>query len=131
MPGFRIQVNSSVWIEFLDKPPKTVEVLLTNPAICCHPFIVGELVVGDLGKRHELIKILKTIRKLQTITDEKVVDFIREKKLYGRGIGYIDCHLLASIYEARNTYVWTSDKRFRAAATELEVAFLPDKDYES
>ena len=85
--------------------------------------MIGELVVGDLGRRRTLISALQAVPKLNVVKDPDVVEFVRNKKLAGRGIGYIDCHLLASVYFERETYLWTSDKRLRSASVELGVAY--------
>ena len=119
----RVLIDTSVWIEFLEKQAAAIDSLLTNVAVRCHPFVIGELVVGDLGRRRKLISALGTVRQLDVVEDEDVVEFVRNKKLAGRGIGYIDCHLLASVYFDRPTYLWTSDKRLRSAAVELGIAY--------
>ena len=116
-------IDTSVWIEFLEKQARAIDSLIPNGALRCHPFVIGELVVGDLGRRTTLISALKAVRQLHVVKDADVVEFVRDKKLAGRGIGYIDCHLLASVYFERQTYLWTSDKRLRSAAVELGVAY--------
>lgn len=123
MSSYKLLVDSSVWIEFLDNQTGAINSLLPNPSLCSHPFIVGELVVGNLGSRSKLISALQTVNKLSTIEDDAVVRFVRKYKLGGRRIGYIDCHLLASVFIDGNTFLWTSDKRLRSAAVELGVAF--------
>ncbi len=119
----KLLVDSSVWIEFLDEQTGAIDSLLANPSLCSHPFVVGELVVGDLGRRSKLISALQTINRIGSIKDDDVVRFVRKNKLQGRRIGYIDCHLLASVCFEGNTFLWTSDKRLRTAAVELRVAF--------
>ena len=123
MSSYKLLVDSSVWIEFLDNQTGAIDSLLANPSLCSHPFVVGELVVGDLGSRSKLISALQTVNKLRIIEDDDVVRFVRKNKLEGRRIGYIDCHLLASVFIDGNTFLWTSDKRLRSAAVELRVAF--------
>ena len=85
--------------------------------------MIGELVVGDIGLRRKLALAIQAVPKLNVAKDEAVVEFVRNKKLAGRGIGYIDCHLLASVYFERETYLWTSDKWLRCAAVDLGVAY--------
>ena len=118
-----ILIDTAIWIEFLEKQAGAIDSLLPDATTRCHPFVIGELVVGDFGRRRSLISALHTVRHLNVVKDEDVVEFVRDKKLAGRGIGYIDCHLLASVYFEPQTYLWTSDKRLRSAAIELGVAF--------
>lgn len=119
-----------MFVESMDKQAVEIDSLLIQPVLCCHPFVVGELVVGDFGKRRKVISVLQNVNNISTVRDEDVVEFIREKKLFGRGIGYIDCHLLASVFKEGNTFIWKSDKRFRRATIELGLAFLPESDYD-
>lgn len=85
--------------------------MAVHPNSRCHPFIVGEFSVGNLAGRQDFIEALKTVEKLEIIDDDKVLEFNLKKKLYSRGIGYIDYHLVASAYSIPNTLIWTHDKR--------------------
>lgn len=99
--------------------------MLTNPAVICHPFVIGELAVGDTGTRTEFLLALQTINQLKVENDSDVLKFLKVNKLQARGIGYIDCHLLASAVSDSNTIIWTFDKRFRSAASRLGVGLRP------
>ncbi len=70
--------------------------MLANPTVICHPFIIGELVVGDTGTRSKLLRTLQTIYQLKVENDHEVLRFLKENKLQAREICYTDCHLLAS-----------------------------------
>ena len=69
---------------------------------------------------------LETIVQLKVEYDPDVIAFLKENRLQARGIGYIDCHLLASAISASNTFIWTFDKRFYRVASQLGVAYNPD-----
>ena len=119
-------IDTSIWIDLFEKGNDAINRLIMGPSVCCHPFVIGEISVGNLGNRNEFISALHTIRQLNIIPEMKVLKFIREKKLYGRGIGYIDCHLLASVISVPHTVVWTIDKKFHSAASQLGVAYTSD-----
>jgi hypothetical protein len=51
-----------------------------------------------------------------------VVEFVRDRRLHGRGIGWIDAHLLASALVGRQK-LWTIDPRLAVLARELGVAY--------
>jgi hypothetical protein len=54
--------------------------------------------------------LLQAIPHIPLISDSEVLHFINEKKLYGKGIGWIDAHLLALSYE-NNCSLFTLDKK--------------------
>jgi hypothetical protein len=90
-----------------------------------HPFVIGELALGSL--RHPE-RVLSEARKLPSITvaiDEEVLEFIRRNSLSGAGIGYVDAHLLVAAQLTPNTSLWTFDRRLRAIADRLGLAFKP------
>jgi hypothetical protein len=51
-----------------------------------------------------------------------VLHLVREEALFGRGIGYVDVHLLASIRLSPGTLLWTRDRRLREVAAWLGLA---------
>lgn len=118
-------VDTSVWIKFIDDEPALLAEVLANPAVICHFFVIGELAVGDTGTRSKLLRALQTIYQLKVEKDPDVLRFLKENKIQARGIGYIDCHLLASAVSDSNTNIWTFDKRFHAAASQLGVGLPP------
>ena len=125
MPLARVLVDISVWIDLFGQGKEAIQRVISHRDACCHPFVVGEFAVGNLGNRHNLIKLLKKMYKARVMADDDVLKLVKNKKLHGRGIGYIDCHLLASAYFGAETTIWTLDKRLYAAATELGVAYNP------
>jgi hypothetical protein len=93
-----VLVDTSVWIDhFRRENPELIKFLL-NDQVVCHPFIVGELACGNFKNRSEILSLLQALPRIPLISDSEVLSFINEKKLYGKGIGWIDAHLLASIY---------------------------------
>lgn len=120
-----VLVDTSVWIRFLaDKEPYAGELsrLLAFDDVAGHELIAGELLVGDRGGRLDLLASYDQIHQAATVPHREVIDFARHRKLNGRGIGWIDVHLLASALVSR-VRLWTADSRLEAAASELGIAY--------
>ena len=116
-----VLVDTSVWVAHLRQGAIELEALLHGGRVVCHPFIVGELACGNLGNRSEIISLLQRLPEAIRAGHEEVMHFIENHGLMGKGLGYIDMHLLAA---ARLTGVplWTLDKRLNEVAKELGVA---------
>ena len=94
----------------------------------CHPMIVGELACGNLPERAFALRRLRNLQQAQLVDDDTLLTFIEQHKLHGRGIGYVDTHLLASAKLGNARWLWTRDKRLNAAAADLGVAYpAPDQ----
>ena len=85
--------------------------------------IVGELACGNLPERAFALRRLKNLQQTQVVDETNLLSFIERKKLFGRGIGYVDTHLLASVSLGNARWLWTRDKRLHAAAEGLGVAY--------
>lgn len=118
-----ILVDTSIWIDHLRTGSPALVSLLETGQCCCHPFVIGELACGNLGKRREILGLLQSLPSLNAATDEETLFFIEQHRLMGRGIGYVDAHLLAAtaINAAR---IWTRDKRLGDIAETLGLAYL-------
>lgn len=88
-----------------------------------HPYVLGELACGNLENRREMLRLLGNLPMAPTATEHEVLEFIERRALMGRGIGYIDVHLLASALLNGTVRLWTRDKRLAQVAAELELAF--------
>ncbi len=126
MSTSQLLIDSSVWIDHFEIKDISVTDLLKLPNICCHPYIVGEVAIGNLGNRNEVLETMKGLPTVEVARQDFVLKFVRQRKLYGKGIGFVDCHLLASTQITPNTLLWTSDKRLKRMASELGVAYLPN-----
>jgi hypothetical protein len=119
-----VLVDTSVWIRFLaNRAPYAQELdrLLALDEVAGHELVYGELLIGDVGGRHTLLAGYEQIHQLRTVPHAEVVDFVRSRKLHGRGLGWIDVHLLASALVGRSR-LWTADSRLAAIAAELGIA---------
>ena len=120
-----VLVDTSVWIRFLSNqsPFATgLDRLLGRGEVWGHEFVYGELLIGDRGGRRQLLADYALMHQAPVAPHRDVVQFVRERRLHGRGIGWIDTHLLASALVGRLA-LWTADPRLAAAAKELDVAY--------
>ena len=90
--------------------------------VMCHPFIIGELACGNLKNRNEIISLLQSLPLAPTIEFDEFIFFIDRNHLMGKGVGFVDVYLLASAQLA-GIPLWTSDKRLKSAADQLELTF--------
>lgn len=118
-----ILVDTSVWIDHLRSGEPTLAAALEGGQVMMHPFVIGELACGNLANRSEVLELLGDLPAAPTATNPETLNFIERRALMGRGIGYIDVHLLASAVLSGDGRLWTRDWRLAAAATELELAF--------
>jgi predicted nucleic acid-binding protein len=91
-------------------------------AVLAHPFVIGELALGNLRQRDIVLSALSDLPRTSIATDVEVLHFINRHALFGRGIGYIDAHLLAAVQLTAGAELWTKDKRLHGAAVELGLA---------
>lgn len=119
-----ILVDTSIWIDHLRRGSPALAALLENEAVCTHDFVIGELACGNLRNRAELLGLLQSLPRLSAATEDETLFFIEQQHLMGRGIGYIDAHLLAAAV-IRNIPIWTKDKRLMAIAEEKTWAYAP------
>ena len=90
--------------------------------VCIHPQIVGELACGSLQSRRAVLDLLQALPGVTVASDSEALRFIESASLMGRGIGYIDVHLLAAC-KLSGARLWTRDKRLRQVAQELDLAW--------
>ena len=120
-----VLVDTSVWIRFLaGRTPYAAELvgLLSRDEVSGHDFVYGELLIGDKGGRATLLAEYAQMYRAPLVHHRDVVAFIRERRLHGRGIGWIDAHLLASALVGR-LKLWTADPRLATVARELTVSY--------
>jgi predicted nucleic acid-binding protein len=119
-----ILADTSIWIDHFRKADPVLESLLIAPQVCAHPFIIGELALGQLRQRQLIVDSLKHLPQSPLMEEAEVLAFIDAAHLSGSGIGYIDAHLLASARLADHR-LWTRDRKLSAAAKRLDLAFSP------
>ena len=117
-----ILVDSSVWIDHLRATDRALAALLDRAQVLAHPFVVGELSLGILGQRRAILDALQGLPQAIVAKDSEALAFIDRHALHGRGIGYIDAHLLTSARLTADAALWTRDKRLQAVAAEFGIA---------
>lgn len=117
-----ILVDTSIWVHHLRRGEARLKSLLLGGQVSCHPFIVGELACGTLRNRREILSLLAALPLAPTAEHEEVLSLIESRSLHGRGIGWIDAHLIASALLSRSP-LWTLDGRLRAVASSLGISY--------
>jgi len=117
-----IMADTSVWVDHLRKGDATLLELLGKNQICIHPFITGEIALGHLKNRKTILRALQGLPNVSVATNDEVMHFIGQRNLYGKGIGFVDVHLLAAVQQAGNCSIWARDKRLSSVADSLQLA---------
>jgi predicted nucleic acid-binding protein len=121
-----VLVDTSVWIRSLaNRAPYRAELdrLLTLDRVAGHELVYGELLIGDRGGRRNLLAAYERMNQADVVPNADVIAFVRKRGLHGRGVGWIDAHLLASAVVGR-LRLWTADSPLFAIASELGVAYV-------
>jgi predicted nucleic acid-binding protein len=122
-----ILADTSVWVAHLRDAHPVLAGLLEEGSVLMHPVVIGELACGNLRNRDEVLDLLQSLPGVPAASDAEALTFIERHRLMGRGVGYLDVHLLASTALAHGARIWTHDARMRAAAARLFLAFEPDR----
>lgn len=117
-----ILVDTSVWIDHLRTGEEHLVAALNAGRVLVHPFVIGELACGNLRQRDEVLRLLHGLPQAPVASQDEVLFFIANNALSGRGIGFIDAHLLASTVIEGTSRLWTADKRLRRVAAGLGLA---------
>jgi predicted nucleic acid-binding protein len=117
-----ILADTSVWIDYLRQGEPSLAEQLSQENILMHGMVLGELAIGNFKNRQLLLKQWKALPFVQTAADTQVLDFIETHQLMGKGVGWIDLHLLTAVSLAGTVQLWTRDKRLRNIAERLNLA---------
>jgi predicted nucleic acid-binding protein len=96
--------------------------LLDAGQVILHPFVIGELALGNLPERKQTLRDLHDLPQIAVATAEEVLLLIDQHRLFGSGIGYVDAHLIAAIQINPAVHLWTRDKRLTAIADRMAIA---------
>jgi hypothetical protein len=118
-----ILVDTSVWVDHLHHSDGRLSAALDSGEVLVHPFVIGEIACGNLGNRAEVLRLLGSLPHAPIATDSEALRFIERQALMGRGIGYVDVHLLAAAVLAATAALWTRDHRLAVVARDLGIAF--------
>jgi len=117
-----VLVDTSVWIKHLRSGNIGLESLLNDGHVVSHLFIVGELACGNLSNRSEILSLLQAIPLANHAEHEEVMHFIQNYSLMGKGLGYIDMHLIVSAILTR-VPIWTLDKKLKEVSSKLGLGY--------
>ena len=116
-----ILVDTSVWVDHLRRGNARLERLLNDALVLVHPFVVGELALGALKKRSEILGFLEEMPQAEAASHAEALEFVDRHSLAGSGIGWIDAHLLVSTALSRAS-LWTLDGRLASVAGRLALS---------
>lgn len=117
-----ILADTSVWIDHFHHSDEGLKDLLHANQVCIHPFILGELSCGNISNRKVVLSLLRDLRSIDVVLEEEVFILIEERKLYGKGLGFIDIHLLASAI-INQVLIWTRNRSLKQVADNLGISY--------
>jgi Predicted nucleic acid-binding protein, contains PIN domain len=117
-----ILVDTSVWVAHFRTGEPKLAALLEAGRVLVHPFVIGELSLGHMRQRQTILALLQDLPAAVVATDREMLPFIERHGLAGRGIGYVDAHLLAAVRLTAGSTLWTFDQRLAAVAAIMDVA---------
>jgi len=121
-----ILADTSIWIDHLRSGNNEMRKRLNQGQIVIHPFVIAELALGSLQARTKTLALLDLLPQVRVAQLSEVRLTIEARRLYSRGIGLTDAHLIASVFINPSTLLWTKDKRLRRVAEGLGIhASLP------
>ena len=118
-----ILADTSIWVDHLRTIDRHLASLLDEELILVHPMVIGELACGNIPSRPYVMRLLNRLPCISVATHDEVLLFVERHRFMGRGIGYIDAHLLASVVIMPPARLWTNDRRLMSVADELGVAY--------
>ncbi len=115
-----ILVDTSVWVDHFRRGNSKLSYFLEEGQVFGHEFVTGELACGNLKNRKEILALLRELPQSALAQNDEVLALIEMRRLFGKGIGWIDAHLLASARLA-GANLWTLDKRLGSVAADLNL----------
>lgn len=123
-----ILVDTAVWIDHLRDNDAHLAGLLDAGTVLGHPWVTGELALGSLQNRVEILRLLDDLAQATIATATEVRELVEQHKLFSLGIGYVDAQLLAAIMLTPDAALWTRDRQLQAAAQLAGAAYAPQTD---
>lgn len=120
----RVLVDTSIWVDHLRNKDTHLISLLEQNEVLMHPMIRGELACGYLHNRDQILGLFKDLPQVTQATYDEALFCLETHSLMGKGIGFVDLHLLASVLLTKNTLLWTRDRRLHKLALSLSVRMV-------
>ena len=117
-----ILVDTSVWIDHLRSGDARLAALLEEGQVVTHPFVIGEIAMGSLRRRNTIMSLLSDLPSTMVASDPEVLRLIEGRSLHGRGLGYVDAHLVATALLTSDASIWTRDNALDTCARQVGVA---------
>jgi len=117
-----ILIDASVWIDHIRSAESVISELVNARKVLCHPFVIGEVAMGQFRNRPVFLSDLGKLKTAEIADHNEVMALVERHSLFGRGIGYVDAHLLASAFLTSEAKLWTRDKPLREAAKQMKLA---------
>ncbi len=120
-----ILVDTSIWIDHLRTGHSTLVSFLERDLVMTHPWVIGELALGQLSNRREVLALLTSLPQATVAATDEVLTLVEGHQLYGLGIGYVDAQLLAATLLSPDAQLWTEDRRLASVASRLGCGVDP------
>jgi len=117
-----ILADTSVWVDHFRSREETLAALLETNQVLMHSFVLGELACGNLRRRKQVLTLLDHLPRITVASNEEALLFIERHRLMGKGIGFVDAHLLTAVALECGARLWTRDRRLHAQARRLKLA---------
>jgi predicted nucleic acid-binding protein len=121
-----ILVDTTIWIDHLHTAESHLVELLRDDEVGCHPLVIEELALGRIKQRDVVLDLLANLRQFPMLTHLEVLRLIDRQRLWGRGLGTVDAHLLGSALLVGGARIWTRDKRLKAACQQVGVPMVDE-----
>ena len=115
--------DTSIWIAHMRDPMPELSQLLETGNVLIHSMIIGEIACGTIHARMNFLSYLQSLPRIGELAHDQVLQEIETGGFMGRGIGYIDAHLLTSVMAQSGAALWTRDQRLKRIAEEMGVVF--------
>jgi predicted nucleic acid-binding protein len=113
-----VLADTSVWIQHFRQGEPWLAGRLSQGLVLMHPVVAGELACGNLKNREAVLSDLHALPPASLASNSEVLRFIEDRRLWGRGLGWVDVHLLASAVLSECEFR-TLDKRLAQTGKEL------------
>ena len=120
-----VLVDTSIWINHFRSGDDRLEKLLDEQKVLGHPFVIGEIALGELSNMSAILKDLASLPAAAVASDDEVLHFVADRSLAGEGIGLIDVHLLAATFLTLGSKLWTLDRKLFAVAARMKIVLDP------
>lgn len=126
MPAVGLVIaDSSIWMDHINQGDSELVNLMKQRLVRLHPMIIAEIALGSIKQRAVMLEELNAFPQVDLLSHSEVIAMIEWMKLFGTGVGYVDSHLLAATMQLRIGALWTRDKKLRAQAERLGLAYTP------